>query len=174
LLVGVIVTGDAEPVPLRLMECGLPAALSVMVTAAARAPAPVGVNVTEIVQFPLLAATVLPQVLLSAKSPLFAPVTAMLEMVSGPLPELVSVTDCAELAVPNAWLANVRLVLDRFTTGVAAPVPLRVIVCGDPAALSVIVTEAVRVPAAAGTKVTLMVQFPLFAATELPHVLDCA
>ena len=57
-------TGDEEPVPLRLMECGLPAALSVMVTAAERAPAPAGVNVTLIMQFPLLAATELPQLLL--------------------------------------------------------------------------------------------------------------
>jgi hypothetical protein len=156
------------------MECGLPAALSVMVTAAARAPAPVGVNVTEIVQVPLLAATELPQVLLCAKSPLFAPVTAMLVMVSGPFPELVNVTDCGELAAPNACVANVMLVLERFTTGDAAPVPLRVIACGDPAALSVIVTEAVRVPAAVGANVTLTVQVPLFAAMELPQVLDCA
>lgn len=174
MLGGVIVTGEAEPVPLRLMECGLPAALSVMVTAAARTPAPVGVNVTVIVQVPLLAATEPPQVLLCAKSPLFAPVTAMLVMVSGPFPELVNVTDCGELAAPNAWVANVRLVLERFTTGDAAPVPLKVIACGDPAALSVIVTEAVRVPAAVGANVTLIVQVPLFAVTELPQVLDCA
>lgn len=53
--------GPLAPVPLRGMECGLPVALSVMVTAAVRVPAAVGVKVTVIVQLPLLAATELPQ-----------------------------------------------------------------------------------------------------------------
>src|SRR5574337_1257759 len=53
------------PVPVRVNECGLPVALSVMVTAAARVPVAVGVNVTLIVQVPL-AATEAPQVLVCA------------------------------------------------------------------------------------------------------------
>ena len=97
------------PVPLSVKECGLPAALSVMVTAADRAPVAVGLNVTLIVQLPLFAATELPQVLVCAKSPLFAPVTAMLVMPSAALPVLVSVTDCDPLVVFTVWLANVRL-----------------------------------------------------------------
>ena len=48
--------------------------------------------------------------------------------------------------------------------------PVRVTVCGLPAALSVIVTEAVRVPIVVGAKVTLIMQLPP-AGTELPQVL---
>jgi len=38
-------------------------------------------------------------------------------------------------------------------------------------ALSVMLTEAVKLPTAAGVNVTLIVQLPPFAATELPQVL---
>ena len=48
--------------------------------------------------------------------------------------------------------------------------PVRLTVCGLPVALSVMVTEAVRLPGAVGVKVTLMVQLPP-AGTELPQVL---
>ena len=48
------------PLPERLMTCGLPLALSVMVTAPVRVPVAVGVKVTLIVQlFPV--ATPVPQ-----------------------------------------------------------------------------------------------------------------
>ena len=50
------------PVPLRLTECGLPVALSVIVTTPVRVPVVVGVKVTLMLQF-APAATVLPQVL---------------------------------------------------------------------------------------------------------------
>jgi len=46
-------------------------------------------------------------------------------------------------------------------------VPERRNVCGLPAALSKMLTVAVRVPAAVGLNVTLIAQLPL-AATELP------
>jgi hypothetical protein len=52
------------------------------------------------------------------------------------------------------------------------PVPVSGTVCGLPAALSVIETEAVRMPFAVGVKVTLMVQFAP-AATLVPHVFVC-
>jgi len=109
------------------MECGLPAASSMTVTAAVRIPVAVGVNVTLIVQFPLFAATELPQLFVCAKSPLFAPVTPMLVILRAALPVLVSVTVCAALAVFNVWLANAKLDDDNPTIG-AAPVPLSVIV----------------------------------------------
>jgi hypothetical protein len=54
--------------------------------------------------------------------------------------------------------------------GAAAPVPLRGTVCGLPLALSAIETDAVRVPLAAGLKMTLIVQLAP-AATVLPQVL---
>jgi len=49
-------------------------------------------------------------------------------------------------------------------------VPERLTVCGLPLALSVMLNEAVRLPLAAGAKVTVMAQLPL-AATDVAHVL---
>jgi len=100
----------------------------------------------------------------------------MLVRFSTALPVLVSVTVCDPLVVFKTWLANVRVEADKLTTGAGAalPVPLRVKECGLPAALSVMVTAAVRVPATVGVKVTLIVQLPLLAATVVPQVLVCA
>ena len=86
------------PVPVRLTVCGLPAALSIIVIAPVLVHGAVGLNITLIVQF-AVAATLAPQVFVSEKSPLFAPVMAMLEMFSVAVPLLVSVTFCAALAV---------------------------------------------------------------------------
>lgn len=55
----------AEPAPVRLTNCGLPVALSVIFRLPARVPVVVGVNVTLIAQFPP-AANELPQLLVSA------------------------------------------------------------------------------------------------------------
>jgi hypothetical protein len=52
---------------------------------------------------------------------------------------------------------------------VSVPVPERLTVCGLARALSVMLTEAVRLPLADGVNVTLMVQ-EAPAATDLPHV----
>jgi hypothetical protein len=79
------------PVPVRVTVWGLPLALSVIVTEAVRFPLAVGVNVTLIVQLPA-AATELPQVFVSAKSPAFVPVIAMLVMLKAALPVLLSAT----------------------------------------------------------------------------------
>ena len=51
--------------------------------------------------------------------------------------------------------------------------PERLTVCGLPLALSVMLTEAVRLPLAEGVNVTLIVQLAP-AGTELPHMLDRA
>ncbi len=72
--------------------------MSVMLTAAVRAPVAVGVKVTLMVQL-APAATALPQVFVWAKSLLFVPVIAMPAMFSVALPVLVSVTVCRELVV---------------------------------------------------------------------------
>ena len=77
---------DETPVPLRLAVWGLPAALSLTVRVAVRVPVAVGVNVTLIVQLPP-AATLEPQLLVCAKSPLLVPVMAMLVIDSAALPE---------------------------------------------------------------------------------------
>ena len=79
------------PVPERLTDWGLPAALSVMARAAERLPAAEGVKVMLMVQL-APAASELPQLLVWAKSPELAPKTAMLEMLRAELPELLRVT----------------------------------------------------------------------------------
>jgi hypothetical protein len=164
-------TGIPTPVPLRVTVCGDPDALSVTVTDAPRLPAAVGVNVTEMLQFPP-AATLAPHVLVCAKSPAFVPVTAMLVIDRAPDPVLFSVTAWAVLVAPTFWLVKVRLPEVSDAIGTPTPVPVRVTVCGDPDALSVMVTEAFRLPAAVGVNVTEMLQFPP-AATLAPHVLVC-
>src|SRR5260370_741630 len=85
-----------EPVPVRLTDCGLPEALSVMFRVPVRVPEAVGVKVTLMLQL-APAATELPQVLVSAKSPL----AEMLVRLSEALPVFESVTDCAALVVPT-------------------------------------------------------------------------
>src|ERR1039457_756674 len=97
----------------------------------------------------------------------------MLVIDRAPVPVLLSVTDWAALVVPRFWLANVRLPAVSETIGTPTPVPERVTVWGDPAALSVMVTDAPRLPAAVGVKVTEILQFPP-AATLAPQVLVCA
>src|SRR5947199_319858 len=57
--------GGAVPVPERLTPCGLPAALSVIVTVPGRAPVAVGVNVMLMAQAPPAASDV-PQALVCA------------------------------------------------------------------------------------------------------------
>jgi hypothetical protein len=120
-LVKVRLVGDKDtvgdplevPDPVRLTVCGLPLALSVMVRVPLRVPVAVGVKVTLIAQVEP-AATPLPQLFVSAKSP----VVAMLEKCTGVVPLLVKVTACAALVVPTAWLANVKLVVDCESAGV--------------------------------------------------------
>jgi len=58
------------------------------------------------------------------------------------VPVLVSVTVWAELVVPTAWLPKATLLGLRPTAGRAAPVPVRLTLCGLPGALSVTVSEA--------------------------------
>ena len=87
---------DAAPVPVRGRMCGLPVALSVMVTEPVRVPVAVGAQVTPMVQLPP-AATELPQLLLSPKSPL-APTLLIVKAV---LPVLVRVEVRAVLVVPT-------------------------------------------------------------------------
>jgi hypothetical protein len=96
----------------------------------------------------------------------------MLVMFSAALPAFLRVTLCAALVVLICWNPNVRLVGDRLTMG-PVPVPVRLIVCGLPEAVSAIVIAPVNVPAAAGVNVTLIVQFDP-AASVAPHVVVSA
>lgn len=93
-------------------------------------------------------------------------------MLNCAVPLLVSRMVCAALVDPTACELNVRLVGERVIAGVVAdsPVPLNSNPCGLPMALSAMETEAVRIPAAVGVKVTLMMQLSP-GSTEEPQVL---
>src|SRR5215467_11793901 len=97
----------------------------------------------------------------------------MAVMFSVPGPVLVRVTGWPALLVPTVWPAKVRLAGESVTTGAdATAVPLSETDCGLPLALSVMLTEAVLVPAAVGVKVTVMVQVP-FTAMVAGQLLLC-
>jgi uncharacterized protein YabE (DUF348 family) len=83
----------------------------------------------------------------------------------------ISVVDCAALVAP-ATAEKVSVAGESETPGAAAatPVPLSATVCGEPVALSAMESEAVKLAAEAGVKVTETVQLAP-AASELPQVL---
>lgn len=83
------------PMPLRATTCSDGVELSETESEAEREPVPVGENVTAIEQaLPALSVAAGPmgQLFVCAKSRGFAPVIAMLEMVSGPVPVFCKVT----------------------------------------------------------------------------------
>jgi hypothetical protein len=138
-----------------------------MVTLAVLLPFAAGVKVTLMVQL-ALAARELPHVFVWAKSPLLVPVSAILVKLIAVLLVLFNVTTCGAVVVPTFSFPKLRLVAEKLRAELV-PVPPRVTVCGLPAALSVMVTLAVRFPFVAGVKVTLMVQLVL-AARDVPQV----
>lgn len=160
------------PTPVRETVCVLPDTpllLSVIVTIPLFVPLLVGLNATRIVQFAAGATNdgEIGQLLVST----YCVLMVTLLMVRLPVPVLVSVTVWFELVVLITWVAKVRLVGTRDTTGVPpTPVPVSVTCCGLFAALSVIVTVPLKVPAVGGVKVTEIVQF-FPAATLVPQVL---
>ena len=145
------IMAGAIPVPIRATVCGDPGALSVMVTLLVRLPANVGTNVTEMLQ--LAATASVAQVFPTKKSP----VAAMPLIASEAVPLLVKVRFWVGLMVPTNWLVNTSAVSERLTAG-AIPVPVRVTVCGEPGALSLIVTLPVLLPVIVGANVTEMLQ----------------
>ena len=97
----------------------------------------------------------------------------MLEIVRDVAPEFVKVTVCTELVDKTFVDAKVNVVGEMEAVGPPdVPVPLRLTVCGLPAALSETEIVAERVPAAVGLKVTLIVQLAPFA-TEVPQLFVC-
>ena len=94
-------TVGATPSPVRGMDCGEFAALSVTTSDALRGPVAVGSKNKEKVQ-ELLAPRVEPQVVVSVKSPRLAPAIVWLVMLRVEAPVLVRVTDFAELFTANA------------------------------------------------------------------------
>ena len=141
-LVGVAVTTTvrAFPVPLRLTICGEVDPLSLTEIDPARVPVACGVNVTEIVQVAGEGPSVVPHVFVCAKSPL----AGAIEIGVDAVPVFFTVTVFAALVVPTVCAANVSLVGETVTTTVPAlPVPVRLTVCGELLAWSVIKIEPV-------------------------------
>src|SRR5437899_5808623 len=117
------------PVPGSVTFCGLPAALSVMLSAAVRVPLDVGLKVTLMLQL-APAASEMPQALVCAKSPALVPVIAMLLMVKLVVPVFLSVTDLATLVVPIACVEKVRLVGDNVAVGAEVTAVFPEAACG--------------------------------------------
>lgn len=156
------------PAPLSNMVCGLPTAVSVMLIAAVRALVAVGLNDTLIVQL-ALGANDVPHVCVCEKSPGSGPAIAIALMSKMLVPTLLRVIACAPLLEPTTTVPKFKPEGDTFA---AVPLPLNATVCGLPAALSLRLSAAVRVPLAVGLKVTVIVQLAL-APNELPHVCVC-
>ena len=143
------------PVPVTAADCGEPVALSATEIAAVRLPADPGVNVTVMVQV-ALAASEVPQLLLSPKLLALVPATEMLVIVSAAVPGLDSVIGSAVAAVPTSVLGKARGfgLSTAWGVGAAVPVPVRVTVCGEPVALSATESVAVNPAVEAGVKLT--------------------
>jgi len=180
-LVGETVTAGARPV--RPTVCGLPGALSAMLTAASCVPVALGVNVTLMAQL-APSASEAGQVLETANSEAFTPVMVMLLArlappgpVSAADPVLVSTTAWAGVVTPADVPVKVKLLGDKLTIG-ATPTPVRFMVCvlpAEPPLLSVRVTTPLRVPLTVGVKVTAIVQLALGATgAEVEHVVVAA
>jgi hypothetical protein len=92
-----------------------------------------------------------------------------LDMEIAVVPLLVRMTSLAADAVPIGVVTKPNPVEERLT---GVPPPVSATVCGEPAALSAMLTAAASAPEAAGVKVTVMTQVPA-TATLLPQVLVC-
>src|SRR5947199_86429 len=99
------------------------------------------------------------------KSPGLVPPTVTVLMVSGAVPLLATLMVCTALALPTSWLANVSDVGVSVAAG-AVPVPVSAALWLH--ALSVIASEPVFAPVAAGLNCTLTLQL-VPAATGTPE-----
>jgi hypothetical protein len=171
LVVDRLTVSVAPPMPDRESVCE--PALSKTVIVPVRVPVAVGAKSTVIAQLPP-AGIELPtpgQVPEPAKAK--SPVMVNAPVIVRALPVLlVSVEVSMALVVPTFVLRKVKGFGEMLTEPVEGlvPVPVRLTVCGLPAALSATEIEAVRVPEAAGVNVTLMVQLAP-ATIELPQLL---
>src|SRR5579859_5520683 len=146
----------AVALPVSATVLGLLEALLVMVSVPVSAlPTTVGAKVTVTAQL-APAASDAGQVLVWV----YGPLMEMLEIVSGAVPLLVSVT----LRGVHVWFTcvsgSVSEVAERVSCAVDPPVPLNVTVCGLPGAPSVKVSVPVTAPVAVGVKITLTVHVP--------------
>jgi hypothetical protein len=151
--------------------CGLPAALSATVNVPVLVPIAVGSKKTPIEQFEL-AARLLPQVVCVLTMPKSAGLTATFVIASVAVPVFVSITVCVGPEFFTYWPGKLTLRGDKVAAEVV-PVPARPTVWGLRGASSVMLTAALRLPAAMGVNVTLTWQ-ESFGAKVGPQVLVCA
>jgi hypothetical protein len=159
----------ALPTPDSATVCGLLVAESVKLRVAVRVPSAVGLNTTVAEQF-AVAARLAPQVVEMAKSEAFAPLMAMLPMLTAVVRPLPNITDCEALLDPTTVPAKVRLAGLAATMAGALPRPVRAIVCGLPLSESLKFSSDVRVPVAVGPNTIFAVQLAP-AASVVPQVL---
>jgi hypothetical protein len=172
-LVDRVAAGPAAAVALNATVCGLPGALSEMLSVAEKVPAAVGVKMTLMVQLaPGAIVTPLPQLLVWVNSDAFAPVLLIRLTVRLPPPEFVTVTGSV-LVEPTCMVGKTNDVVERVTAELATAVPVTVTVCGLPVALSVTFSVAENVPAAVGVKVTCALQEAPAASGLPPQLLVC-
>jgi hypothetical protein len=155
------------PAPVSVTVCGLFAALSEIVRVPTLVPEAVGSKKTPIVQL-VFGGTLFVQSLSKPKS---TGLVIVLVIVSETVPVLLTVTVCGNPEVPTYWLGKVTVVGDRPT--VTPMPPVKGTIWGLPMPLSVMLMSAIRVPAAVGVKVTLIVQLPP-GGTDVSHVLISA
>jgi hypothetical protein len=142
------------PVPLRFAVVGDPKALWTTVRAPETAPWEDGEK-TRLIEHVRPAARVLGDVGQLFVWRKFA--LGVIELiVRGTFWTFLRVMVFAELLLPRVTLPKLMLPGDKFTGW--APVPLRLIVCGLPLALSAMLIELLKVPGLVGLKVTPIVQ----------------
>jgi hypothetical protein len=115
-------TGEGDiaislPLPLKAIVCGLMQALSVTTIDPERVPTAAGVKVTDIVHFPPAARLLPHPFAVIVKSLAFVPPTAMLEIVRGAPPGLLSVRFRGALAVLMGVLGNDSDGGEKLVTG---------------------------------------------------------
>ena len=115
-LEGVRLTAGRDPVPFRLADCGLPAALSVTFSAPVREPLVDGVKVTLTLQLAFTARDV-GQLLVCPKSP----VTLIPVMEREAVPQLLTVTVCGLLVVFTFCAPKAKLAGEKQTAGAGWP-----------------------------------------------------
>jgi hypothetical protein len=162
----VIVAVDEEaanekscPIPLSATVCGLPPALSAIVTVPPFDPLLPGSKKTPIEQLDP-AARVSPQALRTPKS---LELDATLVIVSVASPVFVAVMVCGKPVVPTNCPGKTMLDGDNVSAAAGVVTPVKPTGCGLPGALSPMLNIAFRVPCPVGVKVTLIWQVALMA-----------
>ena len=170
--------GAAAPVPARLSTALPLLAFEAMVKVALRAPTAPGVKVKlRLHVAPAARLAVAVHVPLRVKSAATVPVSVSALNTSAAEPLLTTVTLCAIEVLPTICALKVSALAFRLITacGAVVPVPLRVMLEGEPAALCTMARLALRAPVAVGVNASLITH-DAFGATLLPaaHVVPVA